>query len=113
MGGFLLGLRVKKCSKINSLEAILQHLPPNVGPVKGLAIGAVTSGEGRSLGPPHGHRSGQAKSISARPNRRFAASLLTITAGRVLRISLPTAGSNATHHKSLPVDNKDFNRLLP
>src|SRR5260364_437786 len=32
---------------------------------------------------------------------RLAALLLTMTAGRVLRISLPTAGSNSTHHTSL------------
>ncbi len=31
----------------------------------------------------------------------FAASLLTITAGHVLRISLSTAGSNSIHHVSL------------
>ena len=35
-----------------------------------------------------------------RDKLRFAASLLTITAGRVLRISLPTLGSNSTHQTS-------------
>src|ERR1019366_7447115 len=37
---------------------------------------------------------------TTRARLRFAASLLRITAGRVLRISLPTAGSNSTHHTS-------------
>jgi hypothetical protein len=31
---------------------------------------------------------------------KAAASLLTITAGRVLQISVPTEGSNSTHHTS-------------
>src|SRR6478672_8887384 len=35
-----------------------------------------------------------------RLSSRFAMSLLTTIAGRVLRISPPIAGSNATHHTS-------------
>src|SRR5260364_45748 len=38
---------------------------------------------------------------TTRARFRLAALLLTMTAGRVLRISLPTAGSNSTHHTSL------------
>src|SRR5260364_37990 len=38
---------------------------------------------------------------TTRARFRLAALLLTMTAGRVLRISLTTAGSNSTHHTSL------------
>src|SRR5260364_1476 len=38
---------------------------------------------------------------TTRARFRLAALLLTMTAGRVLCISLPTAGSNSTHHTSL------------